>query len=675
MKTKKFKYYFLVMILIQGKIICIGQNGYGPPVFKQDFGFGNSNTATIGVPIPLGKTFFTFENSVCPPPGSYTILRSIFPVQNCFTNTLIGLSHDNNPSIDYGMMMVVNNNSSANNRLVYVDTVNQPMCAGEKYRFSAAFINLDLIDGSLNCPNFPDYPVFELRIEDGAGNLIKKDTTTRLVSYAAPPLMGYKFREDGFNFTMPIAINKLILKITLLHSTYECADDFAVDDIQLRPLGPDAVIKFDNEPSTTIVKSVCFQHNTTISMSGAVGIYYTNTALQWQESTNNGLTWIDIPGATSYIYSRVFSVPDTFLFRLTAGESVNISNPYCRVASNTRKVEVDGLPTGYQITNNSPVCAGHDLKFNATGGASYIWTGPNGFYDNIPYPHIFFSSLNDSGWYYVDVFSLGGCKALDSTYATVIGTNVYAKPDTVICKGNSVKLEASPGSTYLWTPAASLSATNIQRPIAKPGITTVYTVEVTDNAGCSDTAKVEVRILNSVELKAGISGTEYLCRSIDSASFKDLSTGNITTWNWDFNNGQTATIKQPPVQYFSMSANDDTYVVRLAIADTSGCTDTAYHFVKVLDNCYIAVPTAFTPNGDGLNDYLYPLNAYKATNLSFKIFNRAGQLVFETKDWTVKWDGTIKGTKQATGVYVWMLDYNDATGKKISLKGTSLLIR
>jgi hypothetical protein len=392
------------------------------------------------------------------------------------------------------------------------------MCAGSQYRFSTAFINLDLIDGALQCPNFPDYPVFELRVEDGAGNLIKKDTTARLVSYAAPPLMGYKFREDGFNFTMPTGINKLILKLTLLHSTYECADDFAVDDIQLRPLGPDAVIKFDNEPSTTIVKSVCFQHNATITMSGAVGAYYTNTALQWQQTTDNGATWTDIPGATSSTYSRTFTVPDTFLFRLTAGESAKISNPYCRVASNTRKVEVDGLPTGYQITNNSPVCAGHDLKFNATGAASYIWSGPNGFYDNIPYPHIFFSSLNDSGWYYVDVFSLGGCKVTDSTHATVIGTDVYAKGDTAICKGNSVKLEASPGATYLWTPAAGLSATNIQRPRAKPGATTVYTVEVTDTNGCSDTAKVEVRVLNKIELKAGISGTEYLCRSYDSAS-------------------------------------------------------------------------------------------------------------------------------------------------------------
>ena len=662
------------MILIQGEIICIGQNGYGPPVFKQDFGIGNSDPATIGAPLPPGKTFFTFENSVCPSPGNYTIVRRV-PVANCFNNEWIGLSHDNNVFVDFGMMMMVNNTYNANHRTVYVDTVNQPMCAGEEYRFSAAIINLDLIDGWLLCPNGPDYPVFEFRVEDGAGNLIKKDTTAPIVSYAAPPLMGYKFSEEGFNFIMPAGVNKLILKITLFHLAYQCAEDFAIDDIQLRPLGPDAVIKFDNEPSTTIVKSVCFQQNTTISMSGTVGPYYTNTALQWQQTIDNGVTWTDIPGAISLTYSRAFSVADTFLFRLTAGEAVTISNPYCRVASNTIKVEVDGLPAGYQITNNSPVCSGQDLKFSATGAASYIWHGPNGFYDNIPYPHIFFSSLNDSGWYYVDVFSLGGCKVTDSTHATIIGTDVHAKADTAICKGNSVKLEASPGASYLWTPAAGLSATNVQSPRAKPDITTVYTVEVTDNAGCSDTARVEVRIINKVELKAGIAGTEYLCRSFDSASFRDISTGNISTRHWDFNNGQTATTMQPPVQYYSMTANDNTYIVRLAIADTSGCTDTAYHFIKVLGNCYIAVPTAFTPNGDGLNDYLYPLNAYKATNLLFKVYNRYGQLVFESKDWLTKWDGKINGINQANGVYVWMLDYTDPAGKRISLKGTTLLIR
>ncbi|HET9747166.1 MAG TPA: gliding motility-associated C-terminal domain-containing protein [Chitinophagaceae bacterium] len=674
MLTKRYKYYFALMFLMPCNMIVTGQNGYGPPVFKQDFGIGNSDPATIGSPLPAGSSFFTFENSVCPSPGNYTIVRRV-PVANCFNNEWIGLGHDANVYIDFGMMMMVNNNPSATNRIVYMDTVHQALCAGAEYRFSAAIINLDLIDGWGLCPNGADYPVFELRIEDGAGILIKKDTTSPVVSYAVPPSMGYKFAEFGFNFTMPAGVNKLILKLTLLHSVYECAEDFAVDDIQLRPAGPEAVIKFDNEPSTTFVKSVCFQHNSTVSLSGTVGPYYTNTAVQWQQTTDNGATWVDIPGATSFTYSRAFSVADTFLFRLTAGEGLNINNPYCRVVSNTRRVEVDDLPRNYSITVNSPVCSGHDLKFNAEGAASYIWTGPNGFYDNISYPHIFFSSLADSGWYYVDIFSLGGCKTTDSIYATVIGTDVDAGPDTSICKGNSVRLNASTGIRYEWTPSNSLSSASIINPVATPHVTTEYTVKVTDRYGCSDTAKVQIKLVNSVALKAKIDGTDYLCRSYDSASFKDISSGIINKRVWSFDNGRADTTANPPTQYYSITANQNSYVSSLAVTDTAGCTDIAYHILKVAGNCFIAVPSAFTPNGDGLNDFLGPLNAYKATDLLFRVYNRAGQMVFETRDWNRKWNGMIDNARQGTGVYVWILEYTDPAKKRISLKGTTALIR
>jgi gliding motility-associated-like protein len=96
----------------------------------------------------------------------------------------------------------------------------------------------------------------------------------------------------------------------------------------------------------------------------------------------------------------------------------------------------------------------------------------------------------------------------------------------------------------------------------------------------------------------------------------------------------------------------------------------------VLDNCFIAVPTGFTPNGDGLNDYLYPNNALKAINLDFKVYNRWGQLVFGSHDWQQKWDGKIGGIPQAPGVYVWYLRYTHRdTGKKIFQKGTTTLIR
>lgn len=93
-------------------------------------------------------------------------------------------------------------------------------------------------------------------------------------------------------------------------------------------------------------------------------------------------------------------------------------------------------------------------------------------------------------------------------------------------------------------------------------------------------------------------------------------------------------------------------------------------------SCYIAVPTAFTPNGDGRNDYLYPLNAIKAEKLEFRIYNRWGQLIFQTNNWKTGWDGTFKGIPQATGVYVWFLNYVDRDTKQLrQMKGTTALIR
>ena len=88
------------------------------------------------------------------------------------------------------------------------------------------------------------------------------------------------------------------------------------------------------------------------------------------------------------------------------------------------------------------------------------------------------------------------------------------------------------------------------------------------------------------------------------------------------------------------------------------------------------MPSAFTPNGDGKNDYLFPNNALKADNLEFRIYNRMGQLVFQTKDWTRKWDGNINGIHQDTGVYAWLLSFvRHDTGEKVFMKGTTVLIR
>jgi gliding motility-associated-like protein len=193
------------------------------------------------------------------------------------------------------------------------------------------------------------------------------------------------------------------------------------------------------------------------------------------------------------------------------------------------------------------------------------------------------------------------------------------------------------------------------------------------NGVCSDTASAGIALDN--ELKAAFETNNLLCPE-DAAGFLNKSVGDIISYEWNFGNGQQSQLKDPPPQNYPRLGVEKNYPVSLIVKNNAGCADTGVNSIKVLKTCYIAVPNAFTPNGDGMNDYLYPLNAYKADNLEFRVFNRFGQLVFQTTDWTRKWDGTINGEKQATGTYVWTLRYTDHdSGRKIFRKGTTLLLR
>ncbi len=196
---------------------------------------------------------------------------------------------------------------------------------------------------------------------------------------------------------------------------------------------------------------------------------------------------------------------------------------------------------------------------------------------------------------------------------------------------------------------------------------------VVSNGVCSDTVTKTLNLDNTLE--AAFETNNILCPE-DTATFINKSIGDITNYYWDFGNGTTSNLPTPlPLQYPILNT-EKTYTIRLIVKNTAGCYDTAHQDIKVLKSCYIAVPTAFTPNGDGLNDFLYPLNAYKADDLEFSVYNRLGQRVFHTTDWTKKWDGTINGNPQDTGIYVWMLKYtNHDTGKKVFQKGSTVLIR
>ena len=193
------------------------------------------------------------------------------------------------------------------------------------------------------------------------------------------------------------------------------------------------------------------------------------------------------------------------------------------------------------------------------------------------------------------------------------------------------------------------------------------------NGTCSDTTTASL-LLNS-RVKAAFESTAIACPG-DPVTFKDNSTGPVVTWQWNFGNSNTSTLKIPVAQLYQPSTAPRNILPQLIVKNSIGCADTATNTIYVLSNCFIAIPKGFSPNNDGLNDFLFPTNAYKAKDLLFRIYNRVGQLIFETRNRTNKWDGTFRGNPQDPGTYVWVLSYtNIDSGIRVEQKGSTVLIR
>lgn len=192
------------------------------------------------------------------------------------------------------------------------------------------------------------------------------------------------------------------------------------------------------------------------------------------------------------------------------------------------------------------------------------------------------------------------------------------------------------------------------------------------NGVCTDSS-VQTIILNNY-LKVDFSSASDICPN-EATQFTSLAQGHIVQHNWSFGDGAGSSV-QSPSHIYSPPFTTSPVTVQYAVTDSFGCTKTSQKTLKLYSSCYIAVPTAFTPNGDGKNDFLYPLNAIKAVDLNFRVYNRWGQLIFQTNDWKRGWDGTLNGIPQPTGVYVWFLRYVNRDNKELrQLKGTTALIR
>lgn len=212
-----------------------------------------------------------------------------------------------------------------------------------------------------------------------------------------------------------------------------------------------------------------------------------------------GYTFLDAgPG---YIFYNWSQGGHTQSINVTTAGTYMVTVTNANGCTGTNQVIVTSTPSNLQVTlsSNSPICESQTLNLTSlpTGGTNYSWTGPNGFTSSLQNPTITNATTFATGIYSVTVTFSGGCTATGQISASVNSApSLTLISDTMILLNDSIQLEVSGASSYLWSPANGLSCTTCSNPIATPNHSITYCVVGTNANGCSDTACVKISLGN-----------------------------------------------------------------------------------------------------------------------------------------------------------------------------------
>lgn len=353
------------------------------------------------------------------------------------------------------------------------------------------------------------------------------------------------------------------------------------------------------------------------------------------------------------------------------GAGVNLFNLSLPVAANPFQPNFDSV----RIEEGLAVCRTYNFKgfaytkYNPV--VTWQWsfgdgTGSNSQNDTHTY--------SNSGNYTVKLVAIdiNGCR--DSITKTIVipAFSADAGNDTAFCATNPVSLglRASAGASYAWTPANLLNNPSIQNPQATVTSTTKFYVTITSAQGCTARDSVTVTIFNQ-PANTRYPDVNALIRQPVQLQARNLG-GNSYQWI-----PPTALSNHLQINPTLLSSQPMEQEYRINIITADGCRVTDTVLVKITGETGIYVPKAFSPNGDGNNDRLYPFVVGMRAFKYFRVFNRWGNLVFETNssDPGSGWDGMVRGIQQPSETYTWTAEAINMDGFTIRKSGNTFLMR
>ncbi|MEP7236951.1 MAG: PKD domain-containing protein [Ferruginibacter sp.] len=386
------------------------------------------------------------------------------------------------------------------------------------------------------------------------------------------------------------------------------------------------------------------------------------SAISWDWSLGNGnISALQNPPVQTYTTAQVYDI------QLIATNSTG-----CKDTVN-KSFEVYPIPV-INATADVQICRGTPTQLNVSGGATYTWSPAAGLSCiNCNNP---MASPNFTQKYLVTGSSVHGCSNSDSLNITVIQPFVMdnKKADT-ICVGSSVRLFASGANSYVWSPSSGLSNVVSSLPMASPKTTTTYMVVGSDAYGCfKDTGYTTIKVYPIPLVDAGKDIT--MKNGGAPLTITPTISTDVTNTYWLtapgilYSNSPSVTVQPKATTEYTVEARNP-----------GGCKATDKITVFVLcDGANIFIPNTFSPNGSGANDIFYPRGSGLFKIKLLRIFNRWGEVVFEKvnfspNDPNAGWDGTVKGVKVNSDVYVYTAEIQCENNTSIILNGNVALLR
>ncbi|MFK8044432.1 MAG: PKD domain-containing protein [Crocinitomicaceae bacterium] len=314
------------------------------------------------------------------------------------------------------------------------------------------------------------------------------------------------------------------------------------------------------------------------------------------------------------------------------------------------------------LGSDTMLCDGEDLTLGIPQlNVNYLWQN-NATTNSI--------TVNSPGLYYVDV-GVAGCAISDSilvSFQEVNAEYTYLSTTSGCPKINEVNFTdqstVSSGSieNYIWSfsDGTTVISPNPSKMFSTFGNYEVG-LQVISNLGCSDFVDGMVSIDEYDEIDANFSQSPLKGVANETSIEFNNSSTNATFWLWDFGDGNTSNEENPSHVY----ANAGIYQVTLISGNGVDCNDSSKRTLGINEQIQVFVPNAFTPGNGGPNDnWTFSILGVDVYNFTLTVYNRWGELIWESHDPNSSWNGKYNGEIVFPGTYVWKMEINNTTTAK-----------